>query len=81
MELKYRVLGKVNNAFILRGLHFASGFNIDVSVTEEELSFVKERCNIKEIKDLKQKTITQSPVVPKVKKETLNNELQRTRKN
>ena len=72
MELKYRVLGKVNNAFILRGLHFASGLNIDFSVSENELAFVKERCNIKEVKELKPKVATQSPAIPNVKKESRN---------
>ena len=72
MELKYRVLGKVNNAFILRGLHFASGFNIDFCVSGDELAFVKERCDIKEVKELKPKVAPQSPAIPTVEKESQN---------
>ena len=52
MELQYRVLGKVNNAFILRGLHFASERPIDFCVKESELGFVKQRCDIAELKVL-----------------------------
>ena len=72
MEFKYRVLGKVNNAFILRGLHFACGVSIDFAVNENELAFVKERCDIKEVKELKPKVDTQSPAIPNVKKESQN---------
>ena len=72
MELQYRVLGKVNNAFILRGLHFASGFNIDFSVTADELPFVKERCEIKEVRELKTQSTPQSPAIPKAVKESQN---------
>ena len=72
MELQYRVLGKVNNAFILRGLHFASGFNIDFSVTADELPFVKERCEIKEVREMKPQVDTQSPAIPKAVKESQN---------
>jgi hypothetical protein len=72
MELQYRVLGKVNNAFILRGLHFASGFNIDFCVTAEELPFVKERCEIKEVKEMKPKVAPQSPAIPNAVKESQN---------
>lgn len=72
MELKYRVLGKVNNSFILRGLHFASGRTIDFSVTEKELPFVKERCEIEEVNELKTKSTSQSPAIPKAVKESQN---------
>ena len=72
MEFKYRVLGKVNNAFILRGLHFTNGYNIDFCVNENELAFVKERCEVKEVKELKPKVATQSPTIPSVKKESQN---------
>lgn len=72
MELQYRVLGKVNNAFVLRGLHFANGFNIDVYVSGNELAFVKERCDIKEVKEVKPKVALQSPAIPIVEKESQN---------
>lgn len=81
MELQYRVFGKVNKAFILRGMHFGYGFNFDFCVTEEELQFVKERSDVKKIKDLQEKVSSKNPITLKVKKETLNNELQRTKKN
>ena len=44
MGLKYRVKGKVEYAFILRGIHFASGMSIDLTLNENELNFIKDRC-------------------------------------
>jgi hypothetical protein len=69
MELQYRVLGKVNNAFILRGLHFANERTIDFVVKESELEFVKQRCDIADIKVLSN---DQSPAIPKAVKESKN---------
>lgn len=51
MAFKYRVKGKVERAFIIRGLHFDVGSQIDFYVTEKELEFVKERCQIAELID------------------------------
>lgn len=52
MLFKYRVKGKVNNRFVLRGLLFNIGFPIDFCVSESELDFVKAHIDVKEIIDL-----------------------------
>lgn len=55
MELKYIVKGIVKNSFIIRGLHFPIGSDIELRVSENELNFIKERCeynfNIKTINE------------------------------
>lgn len=55
MEFKYRVIGKVNNSFILRGLHFAIGSNIDFVIYESEFEFIKAHCQCKNITHLGEK--------------------------
>lgn len=55
MKLEYRLKGKVQKSFILRGMTFYIGENFDFVVYENELSFVKERCTISEIIDLNKK--------------------------
>ena len=62
MQHRYRVLGKVEQSFILRGAYFAIGSKIDFYVLESELSFVKERCKIDNIVDLQENTETKSSV-------------------
>lgn len=56
MQYRYRVLGKVEQSFILRGAYFAIGSEIDFHITESELSFVKERCKLTNIEDLVETT-------------------------
>lgn len=56
MQYRYRVLGKVEQSFILRGAYFAIGSEIDFYILESELSFVKERCKLTNIEDLLQTT-------------------------
>ena len=51
MEYRYRVNGIVEKAFILRGAHFRVGSDIDTYITESELSFVQERCQLSEVVD------------------------------
>ena len=72
MGLRYRVFGKINNSFILRGLHFESGREIDFVVSESELAFVKERCDITEVKELKPNVNTKTPKSQNVAKESQN---------
>ena len=55
MKLEYRIKGKVQKSFILRGLTFRIGEDIDFVVYGNELDFVKERCSISELKDLNKK--------------------------
>lgn len=52
MQYRYRVLGKVEHSFILRGAYFEVGSMIDFHITDSELSFVKERCELTQIYDL-----------------------------
>ena len=64
MKLKYRVKGKVEGAFILRGLHFAVDSDIDLCIYENELQFVQERCKVAELINLQDKPIeTPEPVL------------------
>ena len=72
MQYRYRVLGKVEQSFILRGAIFAIGSKMDFYITESELSFVKERCKIDSIVDLQKPTETENPVskVAKAKQPT-----------
>ena len=83
MKFKYRVKGKVEKAFIIRGLHFAIDSDIDFCITENELVFVKGRCRVDELIDLSEKKIdTPEPVleVPEIETkkepEEVKNELQ-----
>lgn len=68
MNLRYRIKGTVTRPFILRSLHCKIGFKIDLSVTEQELEFVKDRCEIEEIVDLAQPNDNSTPV-PKIQKQ------------
>lgn len=52
MQYRYRVLGKVEQSFILRGAYFAIGSEIDFHITESELPFIKEMCKLTQICDL-----------------------------
>ena len=49
MELKYRVKGIVERAFILRGAYFPIGNTIDIYVAENELEFVKGKCKVEKV--------------------------------
>ena len=66
MQYRYRVVGKVVQPFILRGAYFIKGSEIDFCITESELNFVKERCELEEVKDLQKATETTNSV-PKSK--------------
>lgn len=62
MQYRYRVVGKVVKPFILRGAYFVKGSEIKFYITESELDFVKERCELEEIEDLQKATETANPV-------------------
>ena len=69
MNLKYRVKGKVNSPFILRGLHFDVNSDMDFSISENELQFVQERVSNCEVIDLEKKAVeTPKPVLEFVAK-------------
>lgn len=62
MQYRYRVFGKVEQSFILRGAYFAIGSKIDFYILESELPFVKERCKLEAIEDLQKPTETENSV-------------------
>ena len=73
--IKYRFKGKVNSSFILRGMFFSAGSDIDLGLSDRELDFVNTRCDAVEIIDLHKKTTAEIPETvledkPKVVKET-----------
>lgn len=61
MEYRYSVTGTAKQAFILRGFYFPIGKQIDMPVSESELPFVKEKCNLESVIDLK-KADTEKPM-------------------
>ena len=61
MKFKYRVKGKVNSQFVVRGLLFRVGSDIDFCVSKNELEFVKQNCKISEIIDIEPKTTIEIP--------------------
>ena len=56
MNYRYRVKGSAEKAFILRGMHFRVGVDIETVILESELAFVKERCRLDKVEDLQVKT-------------------------
>ena len=72
MKFKYRVKGKVNSPFILRGLHFAVDSDMDFCIYENEAEFVKERVSVSDLIDLTEKPIeTPNPVLEKAEPKTI----------
>lgn len=51
MDYRYKVKGCVESAFILRGMHFRVGVEINTLILESELAFVKEHCKLYEVND------------------------------
>lgn len=73
MNYKYRVEGRVEKAFILRGMHFRIGGTIDNLILESELAFVKEHCRLDKVEDL---TAPSQPIFnDSEKKKEVKNEL------
>ena len=62
MQYRYRVFGKVEHSFILRGAYFAVGSEFDFYITESELPFVKEMCKIDNIVDFEKPTETENSI-------------------
>ena len=54
MDFKYRVKGKVVQGFILRGDYKQYGAEVDICLYENELDFVKERCNLVTVEPFKE---------------------------
>ena len=49
MDYRYRVNGRAEKAFILRGMYFRIGSDISTVITETELEFVKSHCTINSV--------------------------------
>lgn len=62
MNYRYKVEGVSEKAFILRGMHFRVGGTISTEILESELAFVKERCRLDKVEDLKAKTAPSQPI-------------------
>ncbi len=62
MNYRYRVKGCAEKAFILRGMHFRVGGEVDTDILENELAFVKERCSLTEVVDRQAKTAPSKPI-------------------
>lgn len=61
MKFKYRFKGKVNSQFVLRGMLFKTGSNIDFCISENELEFVKKYCTVIDIIDREPKQVVETP--------------------
>ena len=61
MKFRYRFKGKVNSQFVLRGSLFKVGSSIDFCISESELEFVKQYCEIIEIIDREPKATIEIP--------------------
>ena len=52
MNFRYRVKGVAKNPFVLRGTFYPLNGKVQTSIFENELNYIKENCNIKELLDL-----------------------------
>lgn len=69
MDFRYRIIGTVKMPFILRGLFYKIGVNINALLTEKELDFVKGRCQVSQIIDLNEQEQMDNSI-PKVLEKT-----------
>ena len=69
MDFRYRIIGTVKMPFILRGLFYKIGVNINALLTEKELDFVKDRCQVSQIIDLNEQEQMDNSI-PKVLEKT-----------
>lgn len=61
MKFRYRFKGKVNSQFVIRGMLFKVGSNIDFCISDKELEFVKQHCTVLEIIDREPKKVIETP--------------------
>ena len=73
MKFKYRVKGKVNSQFVVRGMLFRVDTNIDFCVSENELTFVKQHCSIESITNIQSKLVVEPPK-PMLEENTIESE-------
>ncbi len=57
---RYSIKGKVTQAFILRGLLYSTGKDIDTYINESEVELIKTHCKIAKLTDL-QATANSTP--------------------
>ena len=57
MIFKYRVIGRVRESFVLRGMLFKASDFFDFCVADSELDFVKSNCEVKQIISLEQEEV------------------------
>lgn len=62
MNFRYRVKGRAEKSFILRGMLFRIGSEIDNYITEQELVFVQEHCAITAVVDTQSNTNATKPI-------------------
>lgn len=62
MNFRYRVKGRVEKSFILRGILFRIGAEVDNYITEQELRFVQEHCVLTEVVDTQSQANTTKPI-------------------
>ena len=62
MNYRYRVKGVAEKAFILRGMNFRIGGDINTIIMETELAFVKTHCRLETIDDLQKLATTSQPI-------------------
>ena len=74
MNYRYKVKGYAEKAFILRGMHFRVGGDIETLILESELSFVKERCKLDKVEDLNAVPSQPLPVNSHIKPKGAKNE-------
>ena len=80
MKIKYLVKGKVLDNFILRGIIFRVGDNLNLAIYEKELQFIKTHCEINSITDYEVKeTETLNKVLENKNNGGIKNELPKTR--
>ena len=72
---RYSIKGKVTQAFILRGLFYATGKPIDTNITESELELIKTHCEISKTVDLQ--NCTPKAIPNNSKSKGVTNELQK----
>lgn len=73
MQYRYRVEGKVEHSFILRGAFFGINDTINFYITESELDFVKERCKLNVIEDTQKPTNADNSISNVAKTNTKSN--------
>ena len=62
MNFRYRVKGRVEKSFILRGILFRIGAEVDNYITEQELGFVQEHCVLTEVFDAQSQANATKPI-------------------